>query len=46
MIIVPYKTGYVKITAPGGVMDTRNGRVYSQVVCKTKDTKYFVEAEA
>lgn len=44
MIIVPYKTGYVKITAPNGVMDIRNKTVYSQVICKTKDIKYFVEA--
>lgn len=46
MTVTEIRPGYVKLAAPGGVMDTRNKTVYSQVICKIKDTKYFVEAEA
>lgn len=34
----------VKIEYPNGVKDTRNGKVYSQVIVKPEDAKYFVEA--
>lgn len=33
----------VKITSPRGVKDTRNGRIFCEVVCKVKDAKFFVK---
>lgn len=39
------KEGWVKLTSPNGVKDTRNGETYSEVVCKDTDEKWFVEGE-
>lgn len=39
------KKGYVRISFPKGVKDTRNGEVYSEVIVKEADAKWFVEAE-
>lgn len=36
--------GLWRLTAPNGVIDTRNGRHYSEVECEEKDIKYFKEA--
>ena len=33
--------GLWRLTAPNGVIDTRNGRHYSEVECEEKDIKYF-----
>lgn len=35
--------GLWRLTAPKGVIDTRNGRVYSEVECLESDIKYFNE---
>ncbi len=44
MTVTEIRPGYVKLAAPGGVRDRRNGSVYSTVVCKAKDAKYFEAA--
>ena len=41
MEIIEIRPGYVRLSAPGGVRDRRNGSVYSTVVCRAKDAKYF-----
>lgn len=38
-----YDIGYVRITAPHGVRDKRNGSIYKVVICKLKDSKWFEE---
>lgn len=35
---------YVKLTSARGIKDTRNARVYSEVICKADDKHYFKEA--
>ena len=37
--------GYVRMTAEEGksIVDLRNGAEYSEVVCKEKDAKFFIE---
>lgn len=31
-----------KLKSPKGILDTRNGRIYSEVECEEEDKKYFV----
>lgn len=40
--------GYVRLTAEEGksIVDLRNGAEYSEVVCKEKDAKFFIEEQA
>lgn len=37
-------SGLWRLTAPNGVKDKRNGRIYSEVECEEADIKYFVAA--
>ena len=39
------KNGYVKLTSENGVKDTRTEAVYSEVVVKEKNERFFVEVE-
>lgn len=45
MNAIELKNGMVRLTSENGVKDTRNGKVYSEVVVKTADVKHFVDAE-
>lgn len=44
MTQIELSNGAVKLTAPNGVKDTRNGAVYSEAVVKAEDVRWFVEA--
>ena len=35
------KNGYIKLTAKNGIVDIRDNRVYSEVVCKPENVKYY-----
>lgn len=35
------KNGYIKLTSPNGIVDIRDNRVYSEVVCKPENVKYY-----
>ena len=37
--------GLVILSSPDGVIDTRNGQIYSEVVCKIRYERFFAEAE-
>lgn len=39
------RNGYVLLSSPNGVKDTRNGRIYSEAEVKAADVKYFVAVE-
>lgn len=41
-IVLP--NGNIKLTAPNGVRDTRTNLVYSEVICRPKEEKYYEEA--
>jgi len=45
MEIEKLNNGFVKLSAPNGVKDKRNGQVYSEVVVKEINVKNFVENE-
>ena len=36
--------GNIKLTSIYGVLDTRNDAIYSEVICKPKNERFFVEA--
>lgn len=36
--------GMVRLTAPNGIKDTRNGNIYSEVECKKENVKYYTKA--
>lgn len=42
MEITETKGGYVRITAPNGIMDTRNGWTGSEAEVKKAEAVYFV----
>lgn len=35
------KNNYVKLTSANGIVDIRDNRVYSEVVCKAENVKYY-----
>lgn len=37
--------GFIQLTAPNGVMDTRTGQIHSIVVCKPKNVGFFKAVE-
>lgn len=37
--------GMVLLSAEGGIIDTRNNALYSEVVVKEKSVRYFKEAQ-
>ncbi len=37
------REGYVRLSSPKGIVDTRNGGVFTEVVVKAKDAKWFRE---
>lgn len=39
------KNGTVKLSSPIGIVDTRTNAIYSEVICKPKNEKYYREAE-
>lgn len=44
MIRTELPNGYVKLVALNGVKDTRTDQIFSEVVVKPKNEKYFVVA--
>lgn len=38
--------GRIRLSSPNGIVDKRNGAVYSEVICKAQSEKYFIEAES
>lgn len=45
MSIEGVKEGYVRLSSPSGIIDTRNGDVFAEVIVKEKSAKFFKEAE-
>jgi hypothetical protein len=41
MNIKELKNNYVKLTSANGILDIRDNRVYSEVVCKPENVKYY-----
>lgn len=39
------QNGLIKLECENGIIDKRNGRVYSVVVCKKQDEKWFSERQ-
>lgn len=35
------KNKYIKLTSANGIVDIRDNRVYSEVVCKPENVKYY-----
>ena len=44
MIVTEIKPGVVKLTSENGVYSIRENRIYSEVVCKEKDSKWYKDA--
>ena len=42
IVVTDLGNGYNKLTKQGGLTDTRNGRHYSEVVCKPSENGYFI----
>ena len=38
--------GNIRLSSDKGIADSRSGRVYSVVVCKAEDERFFTEVEA
>lgn len=45
MNIEGVREGYVRLSSPNGIVDTRNGDVFAEVIVKEKSVKWFKEAE-
>lgn len=45
MNIEGVKEGYVRLSSPNGIVDTRNGGVFAEVIVNEKSAKFFKEAE-
>lgn len=45
MNIEGVKEGYVRLSSPNGIVDTRNGGVFAEVIVKEKSAKWFKEIE-
>lgn len=44
MTITIIQHGIVKLTAPRGIYAIREGRVYSEVICRERDIRLYREA--
>ena len=44
MIVTEIKPGIVRLSAPNGVYSIKEQKIYSEVVCKTEDQKYYIAA--
>lgn len=45
MKIEGVREGYVRLSSPNGIIDTRNGDVFAEVIVKEKSAKWFKEIE-
>ena len=36
-----FNKNYIKLISDNGIVDTRDNRVYSEVICKPKNIKYY-----
>ena len=45
MSIERVREGHVRLSSPNGIIDTRNGDVFTEVIVKEKSAKWFKEAE-
>ena len=45
MNIEGVKDGYVRLSSPNGIIDTRNGDVFTEVIVKEKSAKWFKDVE-
>lgn len=45
MNIEGVREGYVRLSSPNGIVDTRNGDVFAEVIVKEKSAKWFKEVE-
>ena len=37
--------GYVRLSSPNGIVDTRNGDIFAEVIVKENSAKWFKEVE-
>lgn len=45
MNIEGVREGYVRLSSPNGIIDTRNGDIFAEVIVKEKSAKWFKEVE-
>lgn len=45
MNIEGVREGYVRLSSTNGIVDTRNGDVFAEVIVKEKSAKWFKEVE-
>ena len=45
MNIEGVRDGYVRLSSPNGIIDTRNGDVFAEVIVREKSAKWFKEIE-
>lgn len=45
MNIEGVREGYVRLSSPNGIIDTRNGDTFAEVIVKEKSAKWFKEIE-
>ena len=45
MNIEGVREGYVRLSSPNGIIDTRNGDTFAEVIVKEKSAKWFKEVE-
>lgn len=45
MNIEGVREGYVRLSSPNGIVDTRNGDIFTEVIVKENSAKWFKEVE-
>ena len=45
MNIEGVREGYVRLSSPNGIIDTRNGDIFAEVIVKENSAKWFKEVE-
>lgn len=45
MNIEGVREGYVRLSSPNGIVDTRNGDIFAEVIVKENSAKWFKEVE-
>lgn len=45
MNIEGVREGYVRLYSPNGIIDTRNGDIFAEVIVKANSAKWFKEVE-
>lgn len=45
MNIEGVREGYVRLSSPHGIIDTRNGDIFAEVIVREKSAKWFKEIE-